>query len=107
MKIIVLTALVLFLSSCLTLPTSTPIHDDFITLVSKDSDLGVQILYKNEKLKHYKLNGIDAYCKAPSMDKSLYRCFSIEGNRLIKGFNSRNSSWEMLSEPVYVVQKPL
>ena len=94
MKIIVLIAFAFFLSSCLTLPTSTPIHDDFITLVSTDTDLGVQMLYKNEKLNHYKINGIDAYCKAPSMDESLYRCFSIEGNRLIKGFNSRSLNWE-------------
>ncbi len=105
MKILMLGVVSCLLSSCLSTPASTPIHDDFITLVSDDVDLGVQKIYKNEKLNHYVIDGVNAYCKTPSMDKSLYRCFSIEENQLIKGLNSKTSVWEVLSKPVAVIKK--
>jgi hypothetical protein len=105
MRILMAGFVLCFLSSCLSTPASTPIHDDFVTLVSDDIDLGVQKFYKNEKLNHYVIDGVHAYCKSPSMDKSLYRCFSIEGNKLTKGLNSTTSAWDVLSKPVVVVQK--
>lgn len=107
MKTFILIFTSALLSACLSIPASTPIHDGFATLIAEDSDLGVQILYKNEKLNHYKINGIDAYCKSPSMDKSLYRCFSINGNQLTKGFNPHTSAWETLNTPVKVIQRNL
>jgi len=105
MKIFILLFISGLLSACISIPTSTPIHDGFVTLISEDVNLGVQTLYKNEKLNHYKINGVDAYCKVPSMDKSLYRCFSINGNQLTKGFNPNSSVWEELSLPVKIIQR--
>lgn len=111
MKIVFLTILVTSLAGCVSfenIPTSTPIHDDFITLVENDVNLGKQTIYKNEKLKHYKVDGVDAYCSDIfSMDFELYRCFSIEGNVLVKGLNPKTSKWELLQRTVNVTKTPL
>jgi len=107
MKILLLSLLFSLISACFVIPNSTPIYDDFITLVAKDVNLGGQSLYKNEKLNHYKLDGIDAYCKEPSMGSGVYRCFSIENNMLVNGYNPYTSTWEALKLPVKVIQKHL
>lgn len=60
------------------------------------------ILYKNEKLNHYMVDGIDSYCKLPSMDQSRYRCFAISNGALIKGFDSFTSKWEELEHPIHL-----
>lgn len=92
----------LLLCSCISIPSSTPIHDDFITLVAEDSLMKHTILYKNEKLNHYMTDGIDSYCKVPSMDSSRYRCFAISKGALIKGFDPFTHKWEELEHPIYL-----
>jgi|SRR6185436_3225683 len=96
------------LGACISMdniPTSSPIHDEFITLVTEDVNLGKQTIYKNEKLDHYKIDGVDAYCsKMFSMNLELYRCFAIEGEALTKGLNPKTSKWEILSNPIGITK---
>jgi len=88
------------------IPTSSPIYDDFITLVKEDVNLGKQTLYKNEKLDHYRIDNVDAYCSNMlSMNFELYRCFALEGNILTKGLNPKTSKWEKLTLPIEITKK--
>lgn len=111
MRKLIMLLIAVFLQGCVSfedVPTSTPIHDEFITVVESDVSLGNQTLYKNEKLKHYKIDGVDAYCSEMfSMNMDLYRCFSIEGNLLTQGLNPKTSKWERLKSKVKVIKKPL
>jgi len=109
-KATILIVIIMVLTACVTvdnIPTSTPIYDDYITLVAETVDLGKQKLYKNEKLTHYVIDGVDSYCSGiVSMSADLYRCFAIENGVLTKGINPTTSQWEALSKPVYLKQVP-
>lgn len=104
-KILIITSL---LSACVSMdniPTSSPIHDNFITLVKEDVNLGKQTIYKDEKLDHYKIDGVDAYCSNMfSMNLELYRCFALEGGVLTKGLNPKTSKWEKLISPIEIIK---
>ena len=92
--------------SMMDVPTSTPIHDNHITLVKNTVNLGKQTLYANQKLSHFMIDGIDSYCSDMfSMDTSLYRCFSIENGVLVKGLNPETSKWVKLPTPVQVIRQ--
>lgn len=103
--------LIVLINGCVSfeyVPTSTPIHDDFITLVANDVNLGKQTLYKDEKLKHYKIDGVNAYCSDMfSMNLELYRCFAIDGDMLVQALNPKTTEWDPLKYKVKVIRRPL
>lgn len=109
MRLSILVTLLLALAGCgatLDIPSSTPIYENAIVLVESDVDLGAQTLYKNEQLTRYKIEGVDAYCsKLFSMNTSLYRCFAVEGDKLVRGLNPETSDWEKLPQPVTIIKK--
>lgn len=88
------------------IPTSRPLHDDHITLVKENVDIGNQKIYKNEQLKHYVINGVDSYClNVITTNTSLYRCFALENNKLTKGLNPQSEKWETLNTPILIITK--
>lgn len=109
MKMVLLCLLAGLLSACAPtpdIPTTYPIQDDFITVVAENVNLGNQIIYQNEKLDHYRMDGVDAYClKASSTNLGSYRCFAVDGEFLTKGLNPVTSKWEPLETPVKIIRK--
>jgi len=109
MKKIAMLLLASMLTGCVMLngvPTYVPIHDDFITLVEADVDIGGQTLFKGQKLDHYNIDGADAYCsRLVSSNLNLYRCFLVDGDQLTTGLHPMTSEWRPLSRNVPIIKQ--
>ena len=85
------------------IPVSVEINDGRAMVVAETTNVGRQTLYADSTLKHYRIDGVDAYC-IQSIDMSLktYRCFKHENGVLTAGMDPNNQNWEPLPVPVNI-----
>jgi hypothetical protein len=82
-------------------PNFAQIHDDHITLIARDTNIGQQTVYENQRLTHFKLKGVDAYCSdLSSTDLKLYRCFVPKGSELVSGLDPLTFKASPLERPI-------